>query len=204
MYGLQLRAVVWEAGGDHHELDHDTVSVHRRGQAVVVAEAPVASALADVVCGLTRPASGEIRVNDRTVTAGSPTPGEIALVPLGGGLLPHLSVARNIGFALRRSNANDRRALVDNMAHRLQLGVALDLLPHRLSAEQRLRVAAARALVCWPSALLIEDRRGGVSCAAVAQVVAGQNVAVLVVTDAADRAGEISSRMYHAHPVATA
>lgn len=204
MYGLELRALVWDAGG-RHELDPAIVSIRRGGQAVVIAEAPVASTFADVVCGLTPPVSGQVLVDGRDVTGGPPAPNRIALVPLGGGLLPHLSVARNIEFNLDRSNSPEARAAyVALLARQFGIEGALDQRPHRLSAEQRLRVATARALGRRPSALVVEDRANEVSAATVAHAVAAGNIAVLVITDSVSRAGTFSSRQLTARPVHTA
>ncbi len=213
MYGLELRAVVWRSGvpdeadrearhGRDNEFDHARVQVARGTRAVVVADADVATALADTLTGLSRPVSGHIFVDGVDVTGNPPAPDRIALVPVGGGLLPHLSVAKNIEFNLNRSqSAGARAAQVRKLAAQLQLDGALDLKPHRLSPEQRLRVAAARALARQPSTVVVEDRSGEVSCAPVVRAAVEQNVAVLVITDSAGRAGVLSSRVYAARPV---
>lgn len=200
VYGLELRAVVWDADGPH-ELDHDAVLVRPGDQAAVVATAPAASALADVVCGLARPVSGQVLADGRDLTGEPPTPSRVALVPVGAGLLPHLTVARNIDFGLDRASApRAREAVVAALARQLQIEGALDLRPHRLSAEQRLRVAVARALGSRPVAVVVEDRDGEVSCAPAAQAASAANIAVLVITDSAARAERLSSRTYIARP----
>jgi ABC-type thiamine transport system ATPase subunit len=195
VYGLELRGVRWEAGGCYR-IDQDPLCLARGGRAVVVTTGAVAAALADVLTGLSRPAAGRILADGVDVSGQPPAPDRIALVPAGGGLLPHLSVARNIELNLdRTASARARAAQVRKLAARLQLEGALELAPHRLSPEQRLRVAVARALARQPGAVVAEDRAGETSCAPVVHAAAGENVAVLVVTDAPARARALSARV---------
>jgi ABC-type sugar transport system ATPase subunit len=68
----------------------------------IVLPPPAARAVARVVAGLAAPRSGRILVGERDVTALAPARRQIGYVPAGGGLLPHLTVRRNIGYGLRR------------------------------------------------------------------------------------------------------
>lgn len=201
MLGLQVTGVVWSAGGQF-ELNQDQVYVRRGTAAVVLAEPDAGTGLADALTGLSRPVQGEIVVDDVVVTDLLPAPHQIALVPLGAGLLPHLTVTKNIEFNLRRTSSRAARAAqVRELARQFELDGALRVRPHRLSAEQRLRVACARAVAGPPGAVVVEDRHDQVDCAAAVRAVIGQNIAVVVITDTAERAHAISSRVYAARPV---
>ena len=68
-------------------------------------------------------------------------------------LFPHLNVANNISFGLKRSNmekANIQNR-VDEMLRLVQLEKFADRKPHQLSGGQRQRVALARACLLYTS-----------------------------------------------------
>jgi len=72
-------------------------------------------------------------------------------------LFPHLTAAANIGYALRRLDAGERAARVDEVARLLRISDLLDRRPDRLSGGQRQRVALARALAPGPRLLLLDE-----------------------------------------------
>lgn len=202
MQGLELRDIVWESAG-HHELDEESVQIARGSHAVVVAEPAVATALADALCGLVALVRGQILAGDADVTDIGPNPEYLALVPVGGGLLPHLTVAKNIEFNLDPRGSRSARAdQVNDLARDVQLLGTLRLVPHALTPEQRLRVAVARALARHPSALVIEDRAGeDATCEQAVRLATAQSVAVLVITDSHSRAAALSPRVHTARAV---
>src|SRR5438046_6560239 len=98
----------------------------------VVADADAGRALSRVVAGLARPLSGRIEVDAREVTGLPAGRRQIGYVPAGGGLLPHLTVRRNIGYGLRHRETvyEVTRDWVSVVIERLELAATLDLRPH--------------------------------------------------------------------------
>ncbi|WP_084652009.1 ATP-binding cassette domain-containing protein [Ottowia thiooxydans] len=72
-------------------------------------------------------------------------------------LFPHMNVARNVGFGLRRQGRAQREARVAAMLEMVGLAKAGDSYPHELSGGQQQRVALARALAPSPELLLLDE-----------------------------------------------
>ena len=72
-------------------------------------------------------------------------------------LFPHLSVARNVGFGLRRLGRTERDSRVIAMLELVGLAQAGESYPHELSGGQQQRVALARALAPSPELLLLDE-----------------------------------------------
>jgi molybdate transport system ATP-binding protein len=72
-------------------------------------------------------------------------------------LFPHLTVAENIAYALRRAGGSERAGRVDEVARLLRISELLPRRPDRLSGGQRQRVALARALAPRPRLLLLDE-----------------------------------------------
>jgi ABC-type sugar transport system ATPase subunit len=171
---LRLKSLGWTVADAAYSLD---MTVESGDVAVVLASRPAGASLADVLLGLAAPDGGEVRAGDLDVTGLPPGRRGIALVPAGGGLLPHLTVERNVEYAGGDASRWMRRLRLEGIAR---------FRPHELSPVQRLQVALARALSTEPAAVVFEDRTGHVPCrTAVAD--ARRHAAVLVITDAERR-----------------
>ena len=75
-------------------------------------------------------------------------------------IFPHLSVAENVGFGLRRRsdlNAQAKRTLVEDALEMVGLAGFGARAAHALSGGQRQRVALARALILKPKVLLLDE-----------------------------------------------
>ncbi len=112
-----------------------------------------------MVAGLEQVTSGQIRINDRTVTRLPPRDRDIAMVFQNYALYAHMSVRRNMGFGLKMRGMprSEIRRRVDEAAAMLGLSDLLDRKPRQLSGGQRQRVAMGRAIVREPAAFLMDE-----------------------------------------------
>jgi multiple sugar transport system ATP-binding protein len=112
-----------------------------------------------MLAGLEDVASGEIRINGKDVSRRPPKDRDIAMVFQNYALYPHMSVAENMGFALKLKGVSkaDRQAKVLEAAKLLDLEKFLDRKPKALSGGQRQRVAMGRAIVREPSVFLMDE-----------------------------------------------
>lgn len=197
MTGIELFGLRFAVGRPHeHEVVPERFRIAAGQVGAVIVPPPAGIVLADVLTGLAGPSGGEVRVGDENVTGRRPGHRGIALVPADGGLLPHLTVERNVGYGIARSGTRGQReARVERELGRFELASLRRLRPHQLSAEQRLRVAVARAK-CLPErtcAVVVEDR-GSAACRAAVVTAAGDDLAVVVITGGEDRARELGAR----------
>ncbi|HLS15636.1 MAG TPA: sn-glycerol-3-phosphate ABC transporter ATP-binding protein UgpC [Beutenbergiaceae bacterium] len=112
-----------------------------------------------MLAGLEDVNSGRIMIGDRDVTDVQPKDRDIAMVFQNYALYPHMSVADNMGFALKIAGNSkaDIRARVEDAAKILDLSEYLDRKPKALSGGQRQRVAMGRAIVRQPQVFLMDE-----------------------------------------------
>ena len=113
------------------------------------------------IAGFERLAAGEIRLDGEVVSTPHhmlpPERRRIGMVFQDYALFPHLSVADNLGFGLRRDGAAVRNARVDELLALVGLAGQGRKYPHEMSGGQQQRVALARALAPKPSLLLLDE-----------------------------------------------
>ncbi|MFF1420745.1 ABC transporter ATP-binding protein [Streptomyces sp. NPDC058280] len=112
-----------------------------------------------MLAGLEDVNGGVIRIGDRDVTHLPPKDRDIAMVFQNYALYPHMSVADNMGFALKIAGVNkaEIRKKVEEAAKILDLTEYLDRKPKALSGGQRQRVAMGRAIVREPQVFLMDE-----------------------------------------------
>ena len=112
-----------------------------------------------MLAGLEPISAGRIFIGDRDVTNLPAKDRDIAMVFQNYALYPHMSVAENMGFALKIAKVSkddiDRR--VKEAAKLLDLTEYLDRKPKALSGGQRQRVAMGRAIVREPQVFLMDE-----------------------------------------------
>ncbi|HEU5392396.1 MAG TPA: sn-glycerol-3-phosphate ABC transporter ATP-binding protein UgpC [Streptosporangiaceae bacterium] len=112
-----------------------------------------------MVAGLEDITSGILRIGGKPVNDETPKERDIAMVFQNYALYPHMTVAQNIGFALklRKLPKAELDAKVKEAADILGLTDWLDRKPGQLSGGQRQRVAMGRAIVRQPSVFLMDE-----------------------------------------------
>ena len=112
-----------------------------------------------MLAGLEEVNEGKIWIGDRDVTDLSPKDRDVAMVFQNYALYPHMSVADNMGFALKIAGVDkaEIRRRVEEAAKILDLGQYLERKPKALSGGQRQRVAMGRAIVRSPQVFLMDE-----------------------------------------------
>jgi multiple sugar transport system ATP-binding protein len=117
------------------------------------------STLLRMIAGLEGITSGAIQIGTHIVNELPPKDRDIAMVFQNYALYPHMTVAQNMGFALKlkRMPKPDIKARVDRAARILGLENLLERHPRQLSGGQRQRVAMGRAIVRDPAVFLFDE-----------------------------------------------
>jgi multiple sugar transport system ATP-binding protein len=112
-----------------------------------------------MLAGLEEVNDGRILIGDRDVTDIPPKDRDIAMVFQNYALYPHMTVAENMGFALKIAGVNkdERAKRVQEAAKLLDLEPYLSRKPKALSGGQRQRVAMGRAIVREPQVFLMDE-----------------------------------------------
>ncbi|QDO87664.1 sn-glycerol-3-phosphate ABC transporter ATP-binding protein UgpC [Ornithinimicrobium ciconiae] len=112
-----------------------------------------------MLAGLEEVNDGRILIGDREVTDLPPKDRDVAMVFQNYALYPHMTVADNMGFALRIAgkSKDEIRQRVEEAAKILDLEPYLDRKPKALSGGQRQRVAMGRAIVRQPQVFLMDE-----------------------------------------------
>ncbi|WP_040697742.1 ABC transporter ATP-binding protein [Nocardia vinacea] len=112
-----------------------------------------------MLAGLESVAAGRILIGGKDVTGLPPRARDVAMVFQSYALYPNMTVAQNMGFALRNAGMNkaDTAVRVQEAAKMLELEHLLDRRPAKLSGGQRQRVAMGRAIVRRPQVFCMDE-----------------------------------------------
>jgi multiple sugar transport system ATP-binding protein len=129
------------------------------------------STLLRIIAGLEDVNAGELEIGGVPSLGVDPARRGIAMVFQSYALYPHMTVAENMGFALKlaRVPKDEIRDRVQRAAGILQIAHLLDRKPRALSGGQRQRVAIGRAIVRKPEVFLFDEPLSNLDAALRAQ-----------------------------------
>jgi len=120
------------------------------------------STLLRMLAGFEEPTAGSIEIDGQNMAAVPPYRRPVNMMFQSYALFPHMTVAQNIGYGLKRDHL--ARAIINTRVGELLKLVKLEGYEHRkpnqLSGGQRQRVALARALAKEPKLLLLDEPLG--------------------------------------------
>jgi multiple sugar transport system ATP-binding protein len=153
-------ATRWFPGGDRPAVDRLDLEIGDGEFLVLVGPSGCGKSTSlRMLAGLEDVNEGSISIGDRDVTSLPPKDRDVAMVFQNYALYPHMTVADNMGFALKiagvsKDQINER---VREAAKILDLQEYLARKPKALSGGQRQRVAMGRAIVRSPQVFLMDE-----------------------------------------------
>ena len=126
----------------------------------------------NAIAGLMRPDAGRIVVDGRDLTAVPVHKRNLGVVFQDARLFPHMTVASNIAYGLRRAGMQGAEldARVDSLIKLVRLDGLASRKPHKLSGGQRQRVAIARALILNPEIVVCDEPTSALDVSVQAQI----------------------------------
>lgn len=160
MSGGALRLEALEVRLEGFRLAPLTLAVEAGTYLVIVGPTGAGKTLIlETIAGLRRPAGGQLFLDGAEITALPPERRQTGFVYQDYLLFPHLTVAENIAYGLRRRGLRrrERETRVEALAAMLGIEPLLDRRPATLSGGEAQRVALARALAVEPRLLLLDE-----------------------------------------------
>ena len=161
-----------------------------------------------MVAGFERPTSGRLLLEGRDLVGLPPYERPLNMMFQSYALFPHLSVADNVGFGLKRAGmpAAEIAARVEALLKLVQLSRLAQRKPHQLSGGQQQRVALARSLARQPKLLLLDEPLGALdrklreeTRIELVHIIKQVGVTCLMVTHDQEEAMTMASRMAVMH-----
>lgn len=113
------------------------------------------------IAGFQQPSAGQVRMDGKVMASATvmvpPEKRNIGMVFQDLALFPHLSVADNIAFGMRKFSRKQIRERTKELLKLVELEHVIDSFPHQLSGGQQQRIALIRAMAPRPNLLLLDE-----------------------------------------------
>jgi len=159
---IRFRNVV-KKYGDFKAIDNISLDIYEREFFSLLGPSGCGkTTLMRMLAGFETPSSGDITLGGEDIVSVPPNKRPVNMMFQSYALFPHLNVADNIAFGLKRSNMpkSEIAGRVDEMLNMVQLQQFASRKPAQLSGGQRQRVALARSLAKRPRLLLLDEPLG--------------------------------------------
>ena len=166
----------------------------------------------DSIAGFVRPDEGRILIDDDLLFDGAtgvhlpPQARHCGYVFQNYALFPHMSLRRNLEFAIERLPRLERHRKVNDMLERFRLSDAAGRMPYEVSGGQQQRCSIARALIGSPKLLLLDEPARGLDAplradlyAVLRQVRNDFGTPILLVTHSLEECFEMGDQMLVLH-----
>lgn len=155
--------VGYQLGSTMHEIVHSLSFSLQRGQigCLLGQSGCGKTTVLRAIAGFESLISGRITLGGKELSGAhhtaAPEKRQVGVVFQDYALFPHLSVADNLAFGLRKLSSEQRQARVAKLLTLVGLTTQEKKFPHELSGGQQQRVALARALAPQPDLLLLDE-----------------------------------------------
>ncbi len=149
--------VFWSQSGAIQALGETSLTIEEGEFVCIVGPSGCGkSTLLNLVAGLTKPDSGQVKANGALVTG--PGPDRVVMFQESG-LFPWLNVLQNVMFGLKMAGVAEpkRRERAEKLLQMVHLSRFTQAWVHELSGGMKQRVALARALAPNPDILLMDE-----------------------------------------------
>ncbi|NRP11387.1 Spermidine/putrescine import ATP-binding protein PotA [Aliiroseovarius sp. xm-m-379] len=149
--------------GDFTAIDDLTIDIYEREFFALLGPSGCGkTTMMRMLAGFENPTEGVISLDGQDIAPVPPNKRAVNMMFQSYALFPHLSVAENIAFGLKRDKMpkDQIEARVEEMLSLVQLNKFAARKPHQISGGQRQRVALARSLAKAPKLLLLDEPLG--------------------------------------------
>jgi len=212
---IEITRLTKRFGSDREVLSNLSVRIEAGERVALLGESGVGkSTLLNLIAGLERPDSGEIRLSGLAIesldeaAAARLRAREIGFVFQAFHLIAHLRLWQNVAIPLLLNGVDvgSSRERAIEMLSRVGLGPRAQAMPRELSGGEQQRVALARALVHRPRLILADEPTGNLdpqtaarALALIDEQVREHGIALLMVTHS-DQAAAIAQRRLRLSP----
>tara|TARA_B100000683_G_scaffold155108_1_gene149940 strand:- start:623 stop:1273 length:651 start_codon:yes stop_codon:yes gene_type:complete len=157
---LEIQALSFSYKPDKLCLDNVNIKIEEGEKVSILGPSGCGkSTLLRLIAGFEKPQKGIIKLDDQEVFAENkflpPHKRNVGLVVQEKALFPHLSIAENIGFGVRKSP--DNKVIVNELLELFRIEDLKSKYPHEISGGEQQRVAFARSMAPSPKFLMLDE-----------------------------------------------